>query len=493
MLAISDAEASAWARLQAGDLAGAELVSREILRHEPEAARVWFVLGAARQLRGDLGEAAGCYHQALRVRPDLIEAWSNLGLVRQGQGATDEAVHHFRQALRLNPEFADAHNNLGIALHGQGATAEAVHHLRQAIHLRPGFADAHHNLGNALRSQGRPAEALECYDRALDLAPDRAEMHLSRALLRIRTGDFERGWPEYEWRWRCPAFPPPRYAQPAWDGAPLAGRTILLFADHGLGDTLQFIRYAPLVQRRGGRVVVACQHPLARLLASCPGVERVVPEGEPLPRFDVYAPLMSLPRLFGTTVASVPAEVPYLRSDPRAVANWRRVLEPDGKINVGVVWQGNPRYGKDRERSFRLAQLEPLARVPGVRFISLQNGAATEQIGAVADRFAVLDLGNQLGDFLDIASAMRSLDLVVTPDTALAHLAGALGIPAWVALAFDPDFRWLDGRDDSPWYPAHRLFRQRRPGEWDEVFARMAAALAGCHRNDATVATIIPL
>jgi Tfp pilus assembly protein PilF len=485
MLAISEVEAAAWARLQAGDLAGAEEAAREVLRDDPEAAASWFVLGAARQLRGELDGAASAYREALRIRADFAEAWSNLGLVRQAQGAADEAVGHFRRAVGLSPGFADAHNNLGIALHGLGASDEAVGHFRRAIGLRPEFANAHHNLGNALRTLGRSAEALECYDCALALAPDHPEMHLSRALLRIRTGDYARGWPEYEWRWRCPDYRLAEFARAPWDGTPLRGRTILLFADHGLGDALQFVRYAPRVRRRGGRVIVACQRPLVRLFASCPGVEQVVGDGDPLPAFDASAALMSLPALFGTTVPTVPAEVPYLHPERRCVARWRRVLGREPGLKVGVVWQGNARYGRDHERSFRLAALEPLARVPGVRLVSLQHGPAAAQIADVSDRFPVLDLGNRLGDFHDIAALMRSLDLVVAPDTALAHLAGALGVRTWLALAFDPDFRWLDGRDDSPWYPAHRLFRQRRPGGWDDVFGRMAATLSAVHARHA--------
>lgn len=478
MVGITAAEANAWASLQTGDLAGAEQTSREILRSEPSAARVWLVLGTVSHLRGNPDEAVACYQQALELRPDLSEAWSNLGLIRQWQGATDEAVEHFRRALELNPDFADAYNHLAISLHGRGEREEAVRLLRRALELNPDLADAHHNLGNALRSQGEPVEALACYDRALALKPDHADMHLSRALLRIQIGDYEGGWPEYEWRWRCRGYSLPTFTQPPWDGGNLAGRTILLYADHGLGDALQFVRYAPLVRRRGGRVIVACRKPLARLIASCSGVERVVVENDPVPEFDTYAPLMSLPAVFGTTVSTVPTGIPYLHADRQSIARWRRKLAPEPGLKVGIMWQGNPAYGRDHERSFRLAHLAPLAKIPGVRFVSLQHGPATEQIRAVADQFAVRNLGNRLGDFLEIAGAMKSLDLIIAPDSAVAHLAGALGLPVWLALPFDADFRWLFGRDDSPWYPAHRLFRQRQPGDWDNVFARMAVALS---------------
>jgi hypothetical protein len=290
-------------------------------------------------------------------------------------------------------------------------------------------------------------------------------------------GDFARGWPEHEWRLRCPGTSPPSFPRPAWDGAPLDGRAILLYAEHGLGDALQFIRYAPLVQERGGRVIVTCRRTLARLLATCRRVEQVVAEGEDLPAFDVYALFMALPGLFQTNLANLPAEVPYLTADPAAVAAWRRALGPAEEYQIGIAWQGNPEFGRDHHRSFRLDQFEPLAELEGVRLYSLQVGVGREQLGEAADRFPVTDLGGRLGDFMDTAAVVTNLDLVIAPDTAVAHLAGALGVPVWLALPFACDWRWLADRDDSPWYPTMRLFRQQRWGDWDDVFERMAGEL----------------
>jgi len=297
-------------------------------------------------------------------------------------------------------------------------------------------------------------------------------------------GDFEQGWAEYEWRFKCKESSIPAFRQPVWEGTPLDGRAILLYADHGLGDTLQFIRYAPLVRERGGRVILACQQSLARLGMSCPGIEQVIVEGTLLPEFEVYAPLMSLPRILGTTLDSVPAEVPYLTADESLVGQWSRELDPAGGFKIGIAWQGNPRYRRDRERSFRLAQLEPVARLADVRLFSLQKGVGTEQLGEVESRFAATDLGGRLADFMETAAVMRNLDLVITPDTSLAHLAGALGVPVWVALSFSPDWRWLADRLDSPWYPTMRLFRQRTRSDWNDVFERMASELEARIRTE---------
>ena len=304
-------------------------------------------------------------------------------------------------------------------------------------------------------------------------------MHLNRALAWLQMGDFERGWREYEWRLSCRDFAIPPIAAPRWDGSPLEGQTILLYADHGLGDTIQFIRYAPLVRERGGRVIVACQKPIARVVASCPGVEQVVPEGSVLPEFAVHVPLMSLPLAFGTTLSSVPASIPYLSADAALAGLWQARLGSSRSFKIGVSWQGNPTYRRDRERSFRLAELERLARTPGVELVSFQRIHGVEQLGEIQSKFAVTSIGEELNDFMDTAAAMQSIDLMITPDTSLGHLAGALGVPTWLALSFAADSRWLDRRSDSPWYPSMRLFRQARWGEWGPVFEQMAAELPG--------------
>jgi hypothetical protein len=267
-----------------------------------------------------------------------------------------------------------------------------------------------------------------------------------------------------------------------WEGSPLHGRTILLRAEQGLGDTLEFIRYAQLLKQQGATVFVECQKPLLRLLARCPGIDRLLAQGEPWPEtVDVQIPLLSLPSRLGTTLATVPAPIPYLSADPDLVAHWAQQLRSDGTFKIGIVWQGSPAYRDDQSRSIPLAQFAPLARLEGVQLISLQKGRGTEQLRKVADQFSILDLGSQLdetaGPFMDTAAVMKNLDLVIACDTAIGHLAGALGVPVWVALPFVPDWRWLLHRGDSPWYPTVRLFRQSVPGDWPGVFQRMTDAV----------------
>jgi hypothetical protein len=267
-----------------------------------------------------------------------------------------------------------------------------------------------------------------------------------------------------------------------WDGSDLHGRTILLWTEQGLGDSIQFVRYAPLVAARGGRVLLHVPESLAALLAACPGVGRVVTEDEPLPDFDCHAPLMSLPLLLGTTLESIPAAVPYLSADPARIERWRRELDGVAGLKVGVAWQGNPAHKKDRQRSFPLTRFEPIARISGVRLFSLQKGFGAEQLeGGVS--FPITELGSRLLDLTDTAAVLANLDLLICPDTSPAHLAGALGVPVWVALPFACDWRWLADREDSPWYPTLRLYRQERQGDWDPVFERITSDLAQLVRD----------
>jgi tetratricopeptide (TPR) repeat protein len=454
---------------------------REALRCQPHYAEAHYNLG---NTLGELGrdeEAVASYRAAVRCRPDYVEALNNLGLILTRLGRAGEAAIFLRQAVRLKPDFAEGHNNLGLALAERGDFAAAEGCYEQALRLRPRYAEAHTNLGSAFKEQGRLEEAVACYELALALEPDAVSTRWNRSLAWLQLGNYEQGWPEYEWRWQRQGMRPRAFAQPRWDGSPLGGRTVLLYAEQGLGDTLQFLRYAPLVKERGGRVFLAVPPALVALVSTCPGVERVVAEHEPLPPFDTHLPLMSLPAVFGTTLATVPAAVPYLAADPQRQQRWRQRFAGVPGLKVGVAWQGNPRHKWDRYRSFPLAQLESLAQIEGVTLVSLQKGPGSEQLAQFAGHFPVLELGPELdageSAFVDTAAVMCCLDLVVCCDTAAAHLAGALGVPVWVALAAIVDWRWLLGREDSPWYPTMRLFRQERLGEWVPVFARMAVAL----------------
>lgn len=455
---------------------------RQALRLKPGLADAHNNLGAAYAARREWDEAVACYRQALVLRTDYAEAENNLGGALQELGRYEEAVGHFREALRLRPDFAEAHGGLAMALVRLDQLEAAEACCREALRLKPELATAHLSLGFILSEQGRREEALDCCQRALDLQPELADARKNRSLIWLLEGKLTEGWAEYEWRWKCPELPERPFTQPLWDGSPLTGRTLLLHAEQGLGDTLQFIRYAPLAAERGARIVVACQRPLLPLLGRMPGVAGWVAQGDPLPPFDLHAPLMSLPRIFGTTLENVPAATPYLSADPALVERWRGELAAIEGFRIGIAWQGSRNYRRDRYRSVPLEKFAPLAEVPGVRLISLQKGPGAEQVAALAGRFEVVDLSERLdtagGAFMDTAAVMTLVDLVITTDTAVPHLAGALGVPVWVALSSNPDWRWLLDRDDSPWYPTMRLFRQSHRGEWSDVFERMAAALA---------------
>jgi tetratricopeptide (TPR) repeat protein len=469
-----------WLLLDLDRPAEAEAAFRRAVQLGPGSAEARHGLAGAlaRQRRWDEAVAAG--REAVRLRPDFADAHAALAGALGEAGKPDEALAHWREAVRLAPASAPARTGAGLALFQRGEVEESLTYCREAVRLQPDSASAHVGLGLIHADLGRLDEALACYARALGLTSDHPEARRNRALLWLLRGDFARGWPEYEWRWRCKELPPRPFPRPRWDGGPLEGKTILLHAEQGLGDTFQFIRYAPLVKRRGGTVVVACQRPLMRLLEGCPGIDRLAAQGDPLPPFDVHAPLLSLPLLFGTDLKSIPADAPYLRADPALVEQWRAKLAALPGFRVGVAWKGSDKHKRDHARSVPLAAFEALARVEGVRLVSLQKGAGSEQVRALAGRFPVAELpglDERNGPFVDTAAVLSCLDLVVCCDTALGHLAGALGVPCWLALMAVPNWRWLLGRDDSPWYPRHRLFRQDKPGDWDGVFRRIADAL----------------
>ena len=477
MTTTKEAMAAGWEAFQADELDRAEQAYRLVLSHDPSAAQAWYMLGAVCQVRGRTEEAVASYREAIRLVPDFPEACNNLGVALHAMKRYDEAIVMLRRALALRPDYAEAHNNLGNALREQDDFDDAGACYRRALELNPDYAEAHHNLGNALKSVGQMAEAFACYDRALAIKPDLPQVHLSRALARLEMGDFERGWPEYEWRLKCPQFAIPRFPLPPWDGR--AARrpvdpAVCRPRPRRRDPVHPVCPDGPGSVRPGRRGLPA---PLARLLATCEGVDLVVVEGSPIPDCDVYAPLMSLPGLFRTDVASIPGDVPYLSADPDLVHTWGQDLALSDELCVGIAWQGNPAYSRDRHRSFRVDRFEPIARTPGVRLYGLQKGYGSEQIAELAGRFPVIDLGGRLTDLMETAAVMMNLDLVIASDTGLAHLGGALGVPTWVALPFEPDWRWMSGRDDTPWYPTMRLFRQRRRGDWDDVFARIAAAL----------------
>ncbi len=460
-------------------------------------------------------EALPHSQEAVRLQPDLAEAHHGLGHVLLSIRRTDEAIVALRTALRIKPELAEAHTSLGAALLRQGKTDEALASLAEALRIKPTLSEpylhraqaewqmgqfdqaeascavalqkkpdspeAHNMIGVIRLKKGHPAEAVTEFSQALALRPTFPQAHFNRGLARLLMGDYEHGWADYEWRWRCRDFVSRPVAEnEGWDGSPLAGRTILLHAEQGFGDTLQFIRFLPLLKRQGGTIVLACNPVLIPLLSRCAGLDQAIDNKNLTFRFDLEAPLLSLPRRLGITLNNIPAEVPYLFGDPALEDHWRKELARFPGFKIGIAWQGNPDHPEDRLRSAALTRFAPLARA-GVQLISLQLGLGREQIDALGGRFPVIELAPRAQEaawtFLDTAAVMKSLDLVIAVDTAVAHLAGGLGVPVWMALAFSSDWRWLQDREDSPWYPTVRLFRQQEFGAWDEVFARMAGEL----------------
>jgi tetratricopeptide (TPR) repeat protein len=464
-------------------------------------------LGEALRLSGRAEEAAVQYRAALALQPANRAALNNLGLVEQMLGRPAAAIELYRRAIALAPDFAPAQLNLGVALLEAGeidaaeaaletarrldpanpAAALNLANLRQAqdrldeaVTLYRGLlaADPNHvqalvNLGRALMHQGRPEPAARYFDAALALAPDLPAAQWNAGLCRLLLGDFDRGWAGFAWRRQAGAVPPHGLTGPEWRGEALAGRRLLIHAEQGLGDTIQFIRYLKRVRACGaGEIILLCQKPLRRLLA---GQVRVVTPEETLPDWDCRIPLLDLPRLFGTRLATIDGTVPYLDGAPDRVEEWRKGLADLPSPRIGLVWRGRSDHRNDRNRSIPAGTLAPLTGLPA-GWVSLQQGATPAELAALGP---IRHLGDSFPDLQDAAEAIAALDLVITVDTALAHLAGALGKKVWILLPLAPDWRWLTERLDSPWYPGARLFRQTRAGDWAAVIAAVAAALMG--------------
>jgi tetratricopeptide (TPR) repeat protein len=501
---------------QSGNPQQAELLYRQILQVDPFVPAAHSNLGLVLNEQGETQQAIECFRQAVRIDPNYLNAHLNLGNALKDHGQPALAEESYRQVLRLNPAHTDAYNNLGIALVEQGRIEEASHCYQQAIQINPDNANVYYNLGNARKDQGLHAQAEECYRQALRINPEHALSHLNlgslldeqklfaeaeecyrktlqinpsneRALwnlscLRLLQGDFAGGWPGFKSRLTLPGAVRRPFQQPRWDGSPLNGKTLLLYVERGLGDTIQCLRYLPLVHQAGGSVILEIQLSLLKLVHKF-AVDQVTLAGESLPPFDVQIPLFCLPAIFSTTLATIPSHIPYLTVDSDFVERWRRKLRDLGsslavgsRLNVGIAWQGTKIFKNDH-RSLPLSHFGILAGIEGVRLVSLQVGSETKQLDAAT--FPIIDLGSRFdpNSLEDLAAALMSLDLVVTVDTAVAHLAGALGVPVWVALPFRSCWRWLLGRSDSPWYPTMQLFRQNNPGDWGDVFERIGAAL----------------
>jgi Flp pilus assembly protein TadD len=459
---------------QAGRLPQAEQLYRQVLALRPDHADAMYLLGVVAHQMGHGDLAVDLIHRAIALRPNSPQAHTNLGNVLVDRGQLDQAIAAFRQAIALKPDMPEAHGNLGVALRKTGRLDEAIAAFRQAIALRPNHAQTHYNLAAALKDLGELDGAAAASRRAIELKADFAMAHLNYAFVLLMRGEYEEGWKEFEWRMRVPQVRQARdLPQPRWTGQNPAGKTILIFTEGGFGDSLQFIRYAPLVAARGATVLLECQAELAPLLKRVRGISAVFVRDQPLPAFDWQTPLQSLPLTFGTTVETIPADVPYLSAPPERIERWAKRLAGDSSLKVGLAWAGSTVRGS---RSCPLATLAPLAAIEGVAFYGLQKRPAADQ--PVPQGLRLTRLGHELGDFADTAAVVSNLDLVISVDTSVAHLAGGMGKPVWTLIPFVCDFPWLRDRLHSPWYPTMRFFRQSSRGDWNGVITRVAEALS---------------
>jgi tetratricopeptide (TPR) repeat protein len=424
-------------------------------------------------------EALNSYDRALVIAPNNAGAFTNRGVALHDLGRYGEALASHERALTVQPDHAAALSNRGVTLHRLGRIDEALASYDRALAVQPDDVDALANRGVTLHALMRFEEALASYDRAVALRPDHADAHFFGSMSRLLTGDFDRGWIEYEWRRKGASTGPSRrdFPQPLWlGGQEIAGKTILLHSEQGFGDTLQFCRYAPLVTARGARVILEVEEPLQRLLTGLAGTTQVIAKGDPLPDFDLQCPLLSLPLAFKTQLETIPSAAPYLRAPEQALVKWSARLPSNRRKRIGLAWAGNAKHLRDRERSIDLRDLLLLLDIDAT-FVSLQKEVRATDTATLKKNAGIIHFGHQLEDFSDAAALISHLDLVISVDTAMAHLAGALGKPVWILLTHVPDWRWLLDRDDSPWYPTARLFRQSETREWDSVIARVRDGL----------------
>jgi tetratricopeptide (TPR) repeat protein len=460
-----------------GELQEALAAFRRAASLEPDDADFQNQLGSLYGALNRYELAAAHFRRATELKPDFALACANLGMALTELNRWDDAIAAYERAAALDPDDASIRVNLAFARDDPAGIAQAEAQCRRLVAARSNLPDAHNALGLILQKQNRLGESLESYRRAIALKPDFLPAVINESLVLLLLGRYEEAWPKYEWRRRLPMLRRNERAQPQWQGEDIAHKTILLHSEQGFGDTIQFLRYVPLVAAQSRHMVLEIPRPLVRMAASLP-IDNVtiVPNNRPPPPADVHAPLLNLPRIFDTRVDNIPGRVPYLMPRRPLVERWARTLGADRRFKVGLAWAGKPEHKGNRSRTLALARLAPLLAVEGVGWYGVQVGRPADEVKRLPQG-TLIDLSPQLTDFAETAGAILNLDLVIAVDTAVAHLAGALARPAWIMIAFSPDWRWLLARDDSPWYPSVRLYRQPAPGDWDSVIARVAADL----------------
>jgi tetratricopeptide (TPR) repeat protein len=466
---------------RAGKIAQAAAGYKNILKIAPNNVDAVHLMGLALRAYGRDQDAEIMFRRTVVLNPKFADAYYNLGNACFAQGKFRKSIDAYEKAAALQPENAVIQFNLGNAYRDLGDPDEAAAAFRRAIALKDDYIDAWHNLANVLKDGGFLKQAIECYRATLKLDPKLAEANYNLAILLLLASDMPRGFDLYEWRHQIPGLAAPNrdFGKPQWLGKPIKGRTILIHAEQGFGDTIQFSRYLPLVAERGAKVVVECQPSLAGLVRRIPGVSVVVETGKPLPDFDLHCPIPSLPRAFRTTRDDIPAKPVYLEANPLAVKEWRTRLNKDGAMfRIGLVWSGNPQHGGgDAQRALAVRELMILPQLPQIRYYSLQRGQAERELVETGLGNVVPNLAPQIDDFDDLAGALSGMDLLLAIDSAPAHLAAALGKPVWLIVPNSPDWRWTLMGESTPWYPSMRLFRQKERGEWAPLMTHIAAEM----------------
>lgn len=467
-----------------GNYPAALLAYRKVLEMDPRQLDAWCNMGSVLRELGRREEAWSACERALEIDPDSTATLCNLGSLKGDAGDFQGALELLQRVVRAQPDHFLAHLQLGWVLFGLDRLAESLAADDRAVALGPTVAAAHLNRGYTLMKLGRLPEAEAAIMRSLELDPGLALGHWNLAFVRLLDGRFDEAWPHYAWRWKIrESLPSQRhFTQPLWEGEPLEGRTILIWAEQGFGDTIQFVRYLPQVKRLGARVLLQVQPALVALMGTCPGADLVLDERQPAPAFDVHLPILSLPQVLRSTLADLPAEVPYLACPDASMyapkSSLVEAVRSDGRTRIGLAWHGNPNQKDNRTRSLDPALLAPLATLPGVSWFNLQKYAPGVEPRPLPSAFKAQELDPLLETFADTAYALEHMDLVISVDTAVAHLAGALGRPALVLLSFSPDWRWLMRGEDCPWYPTFRLYRQPCPGDWPSVIQKVLSDLA---------------
>lgn len=436
-------------------------------------------LDLARQhhIKGRLDGATNIYQEILRLNPDNLTALHSFSAFAYQTRKYDIAIDLIEKAISINPNDARSYNNLGSAFKKLGALDDAKVSYQKAVTIKPYYADAHSNLGVILNEQGKLEEAAASYQKAIDIKPDYAEARFNLGVLHLLRGDFETGWEGYAWRWRRVERSDSLrdYDAPQWNGEPLENKHIFIYHEQGFGDHIQFVRYVSALHKKGARITLEAPVALNRLLQCLNNIVTLITPGDTPSEFDYHVPILELPKLFGTTLNTIPQDHSYLQADTVLVKEWAKRLGPKKDFRVGIVWAGKPTHKNDKNRSIDPQLFQSLSAVPGVSFYSLQLGRNDEATRIINPN--INDLAPHINDFADTAAIMSNLDLVITVDSAVAHVAGALGIPVWTLLPYIPDWRWLLDRDDSPWYPTMQLFRQKNAGNWSEVMERVISAL----------------